>query len=150
MRIILIFLILTFFSCSSIDQMGNIDQMVNYPVVYTPPKTLKEKIFYQRSSLIPSEILTLYKDKTYSFETCAQFNRGTWERREDSLFLKCKQKGFYIDSLNYIEKYKYLNICSSTPSVWIIKRKGIHRELTYFKESKSKSKKQTIFLIKRN
>ncbi|WKW47238.1 hypothetical protein P3875_04020 [Myroides sp. JBRI-B21084] len=142
MKTILKFLLLIFFSCSSKEQ------TISYPLVYTPPKTLKEKILFQRSSLIPNEILTLNKDKTYSFETCTQFNKGTWERREDSLFLKCTKKGFFIDSLNFIEKYKYLNICSSSPSVWIVKRKGIYRELTYFK--KNERKKQRVFLINRN
>lgn len=106
-----------------------------------------EDILYHRRLGVLDERLSLYEDKTYLYETCAQYIKGTWERRGDSLFLKCENKGFHTDSLNYVEKYKYLNVCSDTPSIWMVKKNGIQRPLIL--KSENKKKTYISFLISR-
>lgn len=106
----IIFIIFIFSSCHS-----NINLIGTYKT-YTPSIF---KIVNSRFFLINST-LELKENNQYKFVTCAQTENGNWWKQHDSLFLKCENVIFNVDSFNYLENYNKGNICQNEPRIFIV------------------------------
>jgi hypothetical protein len=75
--------------------------------------------------------LTLKKNNRYIFTNCSQIEQGKWWIVKDSLFLKCENRKFLIDSFNYKKEFSDGLICRNKIDTFIIQNNIIKRNVKY-------------------
>lgn len=81
------------------------------------------------SGALERESLTLNKDSSFVYHSCAQVSTGKWQVKSDSLFLFCSEQKFIIDSFNHKPEYAEGTKCWTRPAVFRIKKGNLSRDL---------------------
>ena len=78
---------------------------------------------------LQGQSLTLNKDASFEYCTCAQISTGKWQVNGDSLLLYCLEQKFIIDSFNHKPEYAGGIKCWTGPEVFRIKKRTLSRVL---------------------
>lgn len=81
------------------------------------------------SGVLQGQSLTLNKDASFEYCTCAQISTGKWQVNGDSLLLYCSEQKFIIDSFNHKPEYIEGTKCWSGAVVFRIKKRTLSRVL---------------------
>lgn len=71
--------------------------------------------------------LTLNKDSTFEMSTCANYIKGRWYPKADTLFLHYQEMTYRIDSLNYIKEWKDKLSVNGKITYYLIKGEHLER-----------------------
>lgn len=114
MKLITILTLLFFYSCAK----------NNFEIAgtYSNDKINKISNYLNGRHYSLGDSLVINKDSSFTYTNCSMKFTGNWKVNNDSLLLYFYEKTFHIDSLNFIDKFKFAKEIDSTkPYVFVIK-----------------------------